>query len=132
MMGGGGRGIDECQRYIKSLPIPQRVRQALPLLFRELKEDIVVAALERMKRGSAPGMDGIPAEVYQSMLDVFAPKLHDVMRIFLARGGVQDSWGASLLKCLPKFAGAEKPEDLRPLAKCVPEVGVHCHYAPDN
>ena len=27
-----------------------------------------------------------------------------------------DSWGTSLLKCLPKFAGAEKPEDLRPLA----------------
>ena len=50
------------------------------------------------------------------MPDVFAPKLHDVMRIFLARGGMPDSWGTSLLKCLPKFAGAEKPEDLRPLA----------------
>ena len=117
VMGGGGRGIAECQRYIESLPMPMRVRQALPLLFRELNEDIVVAALERMKRGSAPGMDGIPAEVYQSMPDVFAPKLHEVMQVFLARGGgVPDSWGTSLLKCLPKFAGAEKPEDLRPLA----------------
>ena len=36
----------------------------MPLLFRELSADIVVAGLERMKRGSAPGMDGIPAEVY--------------------------------------------------------------------
>ena len=68
-----------------------RVRQALPLLFRESNEDIVVAALERMKRGSAPSMDRIPAEVYQSMADVFAPKLHDVMQVFLAMGGVPDS-----------------------------------------
>ena len=38
------------------------------------------------------------------------------MQLFLKRGGVPDSWGTSLLKCLPKFAGAEWPKDLRPIA----------------
>ena len=53
----------ECQQYLASLPIPDKVRRAMPLLFRELTEEVVQAALERMKRGSAPGMDGIPAEL---------------------------------------------------------------------
>ena len=107
-----------CGCPLSATPAPAFVTARLcrVLLFRELSADIVVAGLERMKRGSAPGMDGIPAEVYQAMPEVFAPKLHDVMRVFLARGGVPDSWGTSLLKCLPKFAGAERPEDLRPLA----------------
>ena len=133
-MGGGGRGIEECRRYIESLPIPQRVRQAMPLLFRELNEEIVMAGLERMKRGSAPGMDGIPAEVYQSMPDVFAPKLHDVMRVFLARGGGSGQLGHVAFKVLAEVCrGREARRSAPPgTAKCVPQVDVHSNYAPDN
>ena len=106
----------ECQRYLASLPIPEKVRRAMPLLFKELTGEVVRAALERMKRGSAPSMDGIPAELYQAYPEIFVPRLLEVMQLFLKRGGVLDSWGTSLLKCLPKFAGAERPKDLRPFA----------------
>ena len=132
--GGGGRGIEECQRYFETLPIPQRVRQAMPLLFGELSADIVVAGLERMKRGSAPGMDGIPAEVYQSMPEVFAPKLHDVMRIFLARGGVPDRLGHVAFKVLTNVCRGGEAGGFAPpgTAKCVPEVDFESNNAPDH
>ena len=58
--------VAECQQYLASLPIPDKVCRAMPLLFKELTEEVVHAALERMKRGSAPGMDSIPAELYQA------------------------------------------------------------------
>ena len=38
VMGGGGSTLEECQRYVSSLPIPERVRRAMPLLFRELSK----------------------------------------------------------------------------------------------
>ena len=116
VMGEGGATREECQRYLESLLLPQKVVRAIPLLFRELDEEVVRAALECMKRGSAPWKDGIPVEVYQSFLDIFAPKLLQAMQVFLQEGGVTEQWGTSLMKCLPKFAGAEWPKDLRPLA----------------
>ena len=64
VMGGGGAAPEECQRYLESLHLPPKVVHAIPLLFRELDEELVRAALQRMKRGSAPGKDGIPVEVY--------------------------------------------------------------------
>ena len=64
--------------------------QAIPLLFCELNDELVRAALERMKRGSAPGKDGIPVEVYQSFPDIFAPGLLQAMQVFLQGGGVTD------------------------------------------
>ena len=56
---GGGASEEECWLYVRSLPIPDKVRQAMPLLFRELSEKLVVTALERLKSGSSPGQDGI-------------------------------------------------------------------------
>ena len=61
-------------------------------------------------------MDGLPAEVYQAFPEIFIPKLYQAMVLFLRRGGVPEEWATSLMKCLPKFAGAECPKDLRPLA----------------
>ena len=50
------------------------------------------------------------------------------MQVFLKEGGGTEQWGTSLMKCLPKFARAEWPKDLRPLAlqnaclKCIATV----------
>ena len=71
--GGGGASEDKCLRYVQSLPIPLKVKQALLLLFRELSEEVAQAALKRMKGASAPSADGLPAEVYQAMPNLFVP-----------------------------------------------------------
>ena len=87
VMEGWGGTVAECQQNLASLPIPDKVRRAMPLLFNELTEEVVQAALERMKRGSAPGMDGIPAELYQAYPEVFVPRLLEIMQLFLKRAG---------------------------------------------
>ena len=118
---------EECWRHLQSLPIPPKVLQALPLLMKPLTLEVVVAALERLKGGSAPGKDGIPAEHCQAFPSVFAPRLLLAMQCFLREGGVPAEWSLSLMRCLPKFWGAEQPKDMRPIAlqQVLPEVGDH-------
>ena len=71
---------------MESFRLPQKVVHAAPLLFRELSEDLVRVVLEWMKRNSAPGKDGIPAEVYQSFPEKIFPKLLQAMQVFLREG----------------------------------------------
>ena len=116
VMAGNAVTEEECWRYVRSLPIPQKILQALPLLMKPLSLDVVLAALERLKGGSAPGKDGIPAELYQAFPSVFAPRLLSAMQDFLRVGEVPAEWSVSLMRCLPKFCGAEHPKDMRPIA----------------
>ena len=46
------------------------------------------ATLEQLKHGSAPGIDGIPAEVYQAFREIFVLKPFQMMKVFLHRGEV--------------------------------------------
>ena len=115
-MAGNAVTEEECWRYVRSLPIPPKILQALPLLMKPLSLDVVLAALERPKGGPAPGKDGIPAELYQAFPSVFAPRLLSAMQDFLRVGGVPAEWSVSLMRCLPKFCGAEQPKDMRPIA----------------
>ena len=110
-----GRTESECSRYIESLPIPEKVRQAFPLLFKPLSKDIVQCALKKMPKGLSPGRDGVPIELYQAMPELFVPQLHGALSGFLETGTIPESWSTALMKNTPKFAGAEKPQDLRPL-----------------
>ena len=52
-------------RYFESLGIPEKIKRAIPLLMRPLTEDLVLAALERMPRGSSPGVDGVITDMYK-------------------------------------------------------------------
>ena len=87
VMAGNAVTEEECWRYVRSLPIPPKILQALPLLMKPLSLDVVLAALERLKGGSAPGKDGILAELYQAFPSVFAPRLLSAMQEFLRVGG---------------------------------------------
>ena len=120
LLGGGHGGNsateEECWRYVRSLLTPPKILHALPLLMKPLSLEVVLAALERLKGGLAPGKDGIPAELYQAFPSVFAPRLLSAMKCFLREGGVPAEWSVSLMRCLPKFWGAEQPKDMRPIA----------------
>ena len=65
--------VEQCKEWMEGLGIPRRVRKALPKLTKDVCEDTVHAALERMKRGSSPGLDGIPVEVYAAFAEVWCP-----------------------------------------------------------
>ena len=58
------RSVSDCTRYIESLGLCPRVRQAFPLLVKEFSPKIVEQALEQLPTGALPGLDGVPAGVY--------------------------------------------------------------------
>ena len=73
VMAGSDVTEDHILQYLESLPIPQQVRNAFPLLYKPLSLDLVIAAGEDLRTNSSPGLDGIPAEVYQKWIGLFAP-----------------------------------------------------------
>ena len=117
----GGVGSDvQCWCYVCSLCIPDKVRQAMPLLFRDLSEELVVTALERLKPDHLQGRMASPPRCIKG-----APKclLHGLCApCSISSLGVvsdQSPWVTSLLKCLPKFPGGRQAagyEDMRPSA----------------
>ena len=74
---------------MQALPVPPKVRKVLPLLMKPLMEEVVLAALQRLKGGSSPGKDGIPAELYQAFPTVFLPRLLHAMQSFLDGEGAR-------------------------------------------
>ena len=82
-MGGGGGDREECRCYIDNLPLPGKVRTALPLLMKPLSVEVVEAALDSMEGGSSAGADGMPSELYQRFPAVFVPRMQLAMLYFL-------------------------------------------------
>ena len=87
VMGGGGLGGSECERYMNSIPIPQKVKTVLPLLMKPLSEEVTLAALERLKQGSSAGKDGLAAELFQKVPAIFVPKITGLQEFLDGRGG---------------------------------------------
>ena len=74
--------------FLDSPPLPGTLRNCPPLLMRPLSTYLVQIALEKMKRGLAPGVDGIPAEVFMSIPSVVVAPMHDAMSSFSAQGAI--------------------------------------------
>ena len=77
----------ECLQYLNSLPIPARVRQAAPLLLKPLTTELVDEALHLMKPHSSPGLDGVPAAMYQQLADLYVPQMFWLLQRYTAEGG---------------------------------------------
>ena len=86
VMGGGGPGDVECDRYMISLPILPKVRRAMPLLMKPLTDEVTRAALEQLKQGSSAGIDGLPAELFQRFPEMFVPRMTQALHPFLTHG----------------------------------------------
>ena len=111
-----GVSEEECNRYLRRLPIPPRVQAALPLLWRPLTEDLVWEALHKMRPCSSPGNDTAPAAVYQSMGPLFVPRMHAIIERSLDRGAAPECWSTTILKCIPKSITSEMAAEQRTLA----------------
>ena len=73
--------------------------EVAPILLRPLTQELVLTALENLKRGSSPGVDGIPAEIFQALPDVFVPRMFQSISEFLQRG--QSRTNGPLASCPP-------------------------------
>ena len=63
-----GATEEDCVAYLKALGVEQRLRKAGQLLFKQLSTDIVHEGLKRPSSNSAPGLDGFPGNVLQTIL----------------------------------------------------------------
>ena len=82
---------------------------------RPLTQDLVLAALERMPRGSSPGVDGVITDENKVFPSIFVPRLLTSMQAFLEVGAVPDAWSGCLMRCIPKHSGEVGLGDLRPI-----------------
>ena len=98
-----------------SPPPPRTLRNCAPLLLRPLSTCLVRTALEKMKCGSTPGVDGIPAEVFMSMPSVFVAPMHDVMSAFLAQDAIPVAWALGVMNPGPKDQGSTSVQTLSPI-----------------
>ena len=62
----GGRHEDspECIEYFNSLPLAQNIKNVAPILLCPLTQELVLTALENLKKGSSPGVDGSQQKIF--------------------------------------------------------------------
>ncbi|CAE1141694.1 unnamed protein product [Acanthosepion pharaonis] len=66
----------------------------------------ILSVLRQLRNNKAPGEDGIPAEVYKALPDIFAPWLHRVFNVVWTTETVPDDWGHAVL--LPFFKKGDR------------------------
>ena len=109
------RDVSECTRYLDSSGPCPWLRQAFPLLIKEFSPKIVEQALEQLPTGASPGLDGVPAGVYQLFPKIFSPRIFASMSTFLATGEVPRDWGRAAIRPVPKAPGLVSVKDQRPI-----------------
>ena len=116
VMSPNGVTLEECSRYLDSLPIPAKVHAAFLLLWKPLSEPLVQQALEKMKAHSSPGLDSAPASVYKRFADMFVTRMLSILESALESGTVSQSWSETILTCIPKSITTKMAAEQRLLA----------------
>ena len=70
-MVGGSKSASNCTDYITKAYPHLPTLGSTQLLLKPLSRDLVLTALERLRKGASPGHDGFPAEVLQRFPDYF-------------------------------------------------------------
>ena len=109
------KGLAECKAYIRGCEPPERWGTTLPDLWQEPTDDTVLTALERLDPQSSPGLDGIPALLYQMYPGEFCPRMLQHVKEMREKGTFQDGWSQGIMRSLPKEPGNLSVEKQRPV-----------------
>lgn len=75
----------------------------------------VVSALKHSKPGKAPGLDGIPVDLYRRCKTVMAPLLARLYSALGATGVLPAGFLNGVITCLPKGGDSTQPANYRPI-----------------
>ena len=109
-------------------PIPVRNETQLisdDLLNTPIREEEIIEAVQKLKKGKAPGFDSILNEHISSSLNIFLPIYLKFFNIIYDSGTVPEEWLIGLIKPIYKNKGDPmKPENYRPitLLSCLGKV----------
>ena len=98
-------GTEQCTEYIETCSPPGYWKTSLPQLWKEPDIDTVMNALDSLDGTSAPGMDGIPAILYQTFAAHFAPWVLQVIRNVRDAGIVPEEWSGGHHEVYPQGGG---------------------------
>ena len=115
IMAAGTKSVAECVNYLNLLPLPAHIKGPAPMLLRPLNEELVRRALENMKAGSSPGIDGVPAEIFMALADTLVPRMTQSIARMLQRGAIPPGRALGLLSPIPKEAELMSTTALRPI-----------------
>ena len=76
----GGGTPEQCEAYMRSLPIPTPLKRLASAVFKPLSMDQVEGALKRQVPGAFPGIDGFALNVYQEFHEFFSPRVLEIVR----------------------------------------------------
>lgn len=86
------------------------------LLTRPLSLDEVKAVVFGMNGSSAPGSDGFGDVFFQSFWDIIGADVFNLVSQFFSSGWILPNLNSNIVILIPKFDGADKIEDFRPIA----------------
>ena len=104
-----------CTQFLHVIPLKPQLKGAAALLLKPLTQELVLTALDKMKPGSAPGLDGISAEILTAFPDTLVPRMTEHIALFLSKGSRREEWALGILNPIPKQQGSISVEHLRPL-----------------
>ncbi|KAK3565424.1 hypothetical protein QTP86_008243 [Hemibagrus guttatus] len=96
--------------------LPKLSERAARELDRELMLEELHEALQRMENGRASGIDGLPAEFYNTFWDVIGQDVLDVLRDSIWRGELPLSCRRAVLTLLPKKGDLTHLKNWRPIS----------------
>ncbi|KAJ1109610.1 hypothetical protein NDU88_006970, partial [Pleurodeles waltl] len=79
------------------------------------------------KPGKAPGLDGIPADLYRSDLDMWVRYVNNVSNAVLASGTYPHSWNGAIIVPIYKKGNRAAPMNYRPISLPDNLPKIFCH-----
>lgn len=76
----------------------------------------VKEAVFSLDRNSAPGLDGFGGSFYHTFWDIIGKDVHNSVLHFFVHGWIFPNLKSNVITLIPKFDGADKIEDYRPIA----------------
>ena len=108
--------VDQYKTWMKQLALLKRVRNALPLLTGKVTKTAVQVALERRKRGSSPGLDGVASEVYANVPEIFVARITLAVQKCWSTWTMSADWLISVQRNIPKSQGTDTIDQITPIA----------------
>ena len=113
VMAKGEHTVEEFAQFLRSLPLRPQLKGTATLLLKPLTQELVLTALEKMKPGSAPGLDGVTAEILMALPGALVPKMTEQIALFLTTWTITEEWALAILNPIPKQKGSISLTQLR-------------------
>ncbi len=88
-------------------------------------------AIKKLKPGKSPGLDGVPIDLFKSLMHDFSSMLVTLFNYVLEEGSYPDLWSTGLINPVPKVYNPESTDKFRRIS-VLPSVSKILEYIINN